>query len=131
MHLIEFDPFQDIPLVDVFIQGPLAPKRLKLVFDTGCAVTQVDTSLMETAGYSISDGLEIINVHGPTGDEQEGYLVRAQSLKVFGKEFKDVEIGVYDFDNFSHYGIDGLLGWNVIRNFHLEMNGPDGVLKIF
>jgi len=70
-------------------------------------------------------------VHGPTGDEQEGYLVRAQKLKVFGKVFADVEIGVYDFDNFSQFGIDGLLGWNVIRQFHLEMDGPEGILKIF
>ena len=131
MQIIEFDPLQEIPLVDVLLIGPLAPKRLKLVFDTGCAVTQVDTSLMETAGYSASDGLEVINVRGPTGDKQEGYLVRSQSLKVFGTQFDDIEIGVYDFDNFSQYGIDGLLGWNVIRRFHLEMNGPEGVLKIF
>lgn len=131
MRKIEFDPLQDIPLVDAIIEGALRSRRIKLVFDTGCAITQIDTSLMETAGYSISDAYDTMSVHGPTGDQQEGYLVKARCLSIFGNQFEEVDVGVYDFDNFARYGIDGLLGWNMIRQFHLEMNGPLGSLTIF
>lgn len=128
---IEFDPLQTIPLVDALVEGPNGRRRVKLVLDTGCAVTQIDTGLMETMGYSISDSSNVISIHGPAGDEQEGYLVSARSLTIFGRSFENVAVGVYDFDNFSKYGIDGLLGWDIIRQFHIEMNGPDGLLKIF
>jgi len=30
-----------------------------------------------------------------------------------------------------HVNWDGLLGWDVIRAFHLEMDGPTGLLKVF
>jgi hypothetical protein len=86
---------------------------------------------METMGYSITDISNVISIHGPAGDEQEGYLVSAQSLIIFGRSFENVAVGFYDFDNFSKYGIDGFLGWDIIRLFHIEMNGPSGLIKIF
>lgn len=27
--------------------------------------------------------------------------------------------------------VDGLLGWDLIKHFHLEINGPEGALKVF
>lgn len=72
-----------------------------------------------------------MSVEGPAGDSKEGYLISLKSLSVFGRSFSELTVGVYDFDNFVQYGIDGLLGWDVIKQFHLEMDGPKGVLKIF
>ena len=40
-------------------------------------------------------------------------------------------VAVYDFDNLEQHGIDGLLGFDVIKQLHLEMNGPKGELVIF
>ena len=31
----------------------------------------------------------------------------------------------------SHFGIDGLLGFDLIKQMHFELNGPQGLLKIF
>lgn len=131
MLVIEFDPHQTIPLVDALVEGPNGRRRVKLVLDTGCAITQIDTGLIETIGYSISNSSNVISIHGPAGDEQEGYLVSAKSFRIFGRSFGNISVGVYDFDNFSKYGIDGLLGWDIIRQFHIEMDGPNGLLKIF
>ena len=131
MRTIKFEVTQEIPIIDAKVFGPLGSRNVRLVFDTGAGFTQIDTSLMEELGYSASASNEIIRVQGPAGDFQDGHIVSLQNLKVFGKQFKDIAIGVYDFDNFDQYGIDGLLGFDVIKQLHLEMNGPDGILKIF
>lgn len=46
-------------------------------------------------------------------------------------QFKKMEIAVYDFNNLEAEGIAGLLGFDVIKQLHLEMNGPKGELIIF
>ena len=33
----------------------------------------------------------------------------------------DLPVLVYDFDNFKEQGIDGLLGWDVIKQLHLGL----------
>ena len=100
-----------------------------LVFDMGLALTQLDIDLVETLGYSARDANGIQGVKGPTGDAVEGYVFSMSSLLLFGKEFKNVQVLTYDFKNFP--GVDGLLGWDIIRLLHLELDGPNGLLKIF
>lgn len=131
MRTIRFDVAQEIPIIDAKVFGPLGSRNVRLVFDTGAGFTQIDTALMEELGYSAANSNEIMRVQGPAGDFQEGYIVSLSSLKIFGRQLKGVVIGVYDFDNFDRYGIDGLLVFDVIKQLHLEMNGPEGVLKIF
>lgn len=131
MQVIDLDLGQEIPLIAALIRGRLGRKRVKLVFDTGCGITQIDTQLIEALGYSVRDATEIVSVRGPAGDRQEGYLINISELEIFGQSFVNTQVAVYDFDNFSHYGIDGLLGWNVIKNLHLEMNGPEAKLTVY
>ena len=40
-------------------------------------------------------------------------------------------IAAYDFDNFSDSRIVGLLGYDLIKEFHFEVNGPNGELVVF
>ena len=131
MQLIEFDRTQDIPIVEALIKGPRSSQRVRLVFDTGSAVTQLDTGMIEDIGYSAADAEMIVRVEGATGEPQEGYLVPVKSLVLFGIQFPTHQVAVYDFDNFAKHGIDGLLGFDVIKQLHLEMIGPEGSLKIF
>lgn len=93
--------------------------------------TQIDTGLIEDIGYSISDAKSLMRVQAATGDAHDGYIVEVKEVMVLGKEFESVTVGVYDFVNFSRYGIDGLLGFDIIKQLHLEMDGPTGELKIF
>ena len=52
MQVIQFDRTQAIPVVDLRIFGPNKHRKVGLVFDTGSAITQVDTEFIERIGYS-------------------------------------------------------------------------------
>jgi hypothetical protein len=131
MQILKIDQSQQIPLIYAIAEGPMGKRRLKLVFDTGCGTTQIDTALLENLGYSASDGLERVIVTGPAGDPHEGYTLRLSGLSVFDSPFTEPIVAAYDFDRFSRYGIQGLLGWDVIKQLHLELDGPAGLLKVF
>ena len=131
MQIINFDRTQDIPIVDAIILGPITHERVRLVFDSGCGLTQIDTGLIESIGYSASNAKRTMSVRGPVGDEVQGYVVGLESFKLFGYSISNLEVGVYDFDNFAHFGIDGLLGFDLIKQMQFELNGPHGLLKIF
>ena len=51
------------------------------------------------------------------------------SLFLFGKELENVKVLAYDFKNFPN--LDGLLGWDLIQRLHLELNGPEHMLRVF
>ena len=131
MQILKIDQSQEIPLVYAIAKGPTGHRRLKLVFDTGCGTTQIDTALLENLGYSASNGLEPVMVMGPAGDPHEGYTLRLLGLSVFDRPFIEPIVAAYDFDHFARYGIQGLLGWDIIKQLHLELDGPAGVLKVF
>ena len=65
MQLIRFDRLQDIPIVDVLIRGPRCQERVRLVFDSGCGTTQIDTGLIESIGYTAREATHSITVKGP------------------------------------------------------------------
>ena len=131
MRIVHFDPLQEFPIIEAKIKGSKGARRIRLVFDTGAGSTQIDTGRMEAVGYSAKNAQAYISVEGPAGDIKEGYLVIAHGFTFFGRHISNLPVGVYDFDNFSKYGIDGLLGWDVIRQLHLDMDGPNGMLKVF
>ena len=130
MQVINFDRSQDIPIIDAVISGPMTHERVRLVFDSGYGLTQIDTGLMESIGYSVAHAKRIMAVKGPVGDEIQGYVVGLDRLKLFGFSISKLDVGVYDFDNFAHYGIDGLLGFDLIKQMHFELNGPQGLLNV-
>ena len=131
MRLIRFDQGQILPVVNAIISGPRSYRKVRLVFDTGSGLTQIDTSFTEYIGYSAIDAEKIISVQGATGDSQEGYLLKIQNLSIFGLKYDNLKVGVYDFTNFQKYRINGLLGFDVIKQMHLELDGRSGTLKIF
>jgi len=54
-----------------------------------------------------------------------------KELQLFGKPFTEMDVAAHDFSKFSRYGIDGLLGFDVIKQLRFELDGPEGLLKIF
>jgi len=131
MRSLRIDKSQEIPLVYVLATGIRGTRRLRLVFDTGCGVTQIDSSLIENLGYSAAtDEIERVIVRGPAGDPHEGYTLKITALDVLEKSFNNPIVAAYDFENFAQYGIHGLLGWDLIKQLHLELDGPNELLKI-
>jgi len=118
MREVRLDSNWEIPTLEVVLgSGNKRTIRASLVFDTGAGLTQVDVGLVERLGYSANDAIELRRVKGAIGDSVEGYVVLVSRLIILGKVLKDVPVLAYDFDNFS--GIDGLLGWDVIKTLHL------------
>ena len=122
---------QSVPQVYARIRGQNGSQRIRLVFDTGAFMTQIATSVIEELGYSARDGIRCITAYGPSGPIDEGYSVEIAGLEVLNMQFKKMEIAVYDFNNLEAEGIAGLLGFDVIKQLHIEMNGPKGELIIF
>lgn len=103
-----------------------------LIFDTGAVCTQLHTSLVDDLGYSAaSDGVAMVSAIGPAGPIQEGYALHLEKIEVLGKTFQKPFVSAYDFDNLTKSRVVGLLGFDLIKEFHLEMNGPRGELHIF
>ena len=110
------------------VHGKRKASKVHLVFDTGSGITQLDTSIIENIGYSARDANQLMRVHGASGESMEGYVLCIKRIVLFGREFRDVPVLCYDFDNFPE--IDGLLGFDLIKELHIEMDGPKGILKI-
>ncbi len=119
-----------IPEVKVNLGGSKdRSTRANLVFDTGSFMTQVDVDIIETLGYSARDAIGTASVSGAVGGWVEGYIVPVAELSLLGKDFRNVPVLAYDFK--SYPGKEGLLGWDVIKQLHLEMDGPKGILKVY
>jgi hypothetical protein len=131
VEIINFDRAEPLPIIDAHIFGPRNSLRVKLILDTGAEFTIVDTGLIEEIGYSARDAKHISAVLGASGDAQDGYILEMKALRFFGKKAKLVTVGAFDFDHFAHFGAHGVLGFDVIKQLHLEMDGPKGVLKVF
>lgn len=130
MQHIDLDDSWEVPVVNVLLKGRDRKRtRAKLVFDTGSALTQLDIDLVETLNYSALDATKVRSVKGATGESTEGYVFEMSALKIFNREFEVLPVLTYDFKNFP--GIDGLLGWDIIKQLHLTLNGPSKILSIF
>jgi len=125
------DTSQDLPIVKVRLSGKGRHYRANVIFDSGAACTQFNTIVIDRLGYSASDGHALASAHGPAGPMQDGFLLKIDQIEVFGKKFSNPVVAAYDFDNLENLGIDGLLGFDLIKQLHLELDGPKGQLKVF
>ncbi len=132
MREFRFNPDSKTPLVQALVVGPKAVRRIRLIFDSGAEHTQIHTKVMNYIGYTKDNSIATAVVSGATGDEQEGFIIRTEKLIVLGRKFTDLSIASFDFSHLtSRFNIDGLLGYDLIRLLHFEMNGPKGILKIY
>ena len=130
MREYRFDPNDPTPTVAAVLAGPKASMQLKLVFDTGCSITEIDTRIMRYLGYTRSLKVTDIDVKGVKGPSSDGELFDASAFYVFGSKFGTEQVVCSKLDNMKEDGYHGLLGWNMIRHFELEMNGPEGLLRV-
>lgn len=118
-------------MVSAILCGPKGKRRLTLVFDTGAVITQIHAPTLALVGYGEEAKIKNISMVGASGERQDGYLIQIERLLTLGKRIENATIGAFDFGYLSSGGIDGLLGYDVIKELHLELLGPEGLLKIF
>ena len=131
MREYQFDPEGELPIVRAVLKGPAQQKLVMLVFDTGCAVTQVHHKVLSIIGCGPEKATDAVTIAGVTGPSESAYRVNLPEIKVLGVRIMNPSIAGVDFSKWADEGIEGLLGWDLIRKFHLDMNGPKGTLQIF
>ena len=117
-------------MVSAVVVGPKGSSRVELVFDSGAANTQLHLGTLRSVGLSFDKRTPDISIRGVTG-RQQGFSCSLQRLHLFGKKRAQLMIAAFDFSDWAEDGIDGLLGWDLIEQLHLEMNGPKAMLKVF
>ena len=129
MPEFRFNPDHPTPTVAAIFVGPKRSQKVRLVFDTGCAITEIDTQVMRFLGYTSEMKLSDVTVSGISGPVSKGELHEAKKFFVLGSQFKSEQVVSTDMKSIKEKGYHGLLGWNMIRHFYLEMHGPNGTLK--
>lgn len=89
--------------------------KLRMVLDTGCSNTTIDSNALYLAGYELKDAIELVEIETANGIvESEVFEVR--QMKSMGITKNRFQIQVYDFLShgiFSNY--DGLLGLDFLE----------------
>ena len=111
--------------------GPSGVRRVALFFDTGAALTQIHASVLARIGYDSKSEVGKATMIGAGGERHDGVLIRLQRIISLGTRIENLLVGAFDFSELAESGVDGLLGWDFIKQLHLEMHGPNGILKIY
>ena len=98
--------------------------KFRMILDTGCSNTTIDSNALYLSGYELKDTVEIVEIETANGTvESEIFEINhVQSLGIIKEKLK---IQVYDFlahGIFSNY--DGLLGLDFLegRKFCVDTN---------
>jgi len=120
-----------LPTVSAVLSGPKRGKQINFLFDTGAAITQVHLGTLRSLGFSFHDRQPDASMRGVTGPIEEGFSLQVGRLFLLGRMFHDITIAAFDLGEWAEEGIDGLLGFDLIRQFHIEMLGPEEILRVY
>jgi predicted aspartyl protease len=128
VKITRFDPVGDLIIVPGRIWGPRGEgPRLNLVLDTGSAETVVIPEVLDELGYSAREGDQITVMRSAVGREQ-GYLIRVARFACLGFQFSDFQVHAHDLP--EGWGIHGLVGLSVLRQFNYEIRSTEGRLLV-
>lgn len=89
--------------------------KFRMILDTGCSNTTIDSNALYISGYELKDTIEIVNIETANGVvESEIFKINKISSLGITKEYFNIQ--VYDFTAhgiFSNY--DGLLGLDFLE----------------
>lgn len=118
-----FDPAAELIVVDAIVAGPRRRMPVRLVVDTGSAMTTVIPDVLDELGYSARDGLVRTSVQSAVGRET-GYVLRVSSLTALGFTLADYPVHVFDLAEAHHF--DGLIGLDLLARFNYEVRSAEG-----
>ena len=102
------------------ITGPSTVKSVELVLDTGAVYTTLTPGVAEgRLGYS-RQGARATVIRTAVGNER-GYLIKVAQITVLGLVFRNVAVNVADLG----YGVDGLLGLNILDQLNYEVRSRE------
>lgn len=126
MKVTRFDTTLDLIIVRARLWGPGGDTPVNLAIDTGSAETVITPDLVDL-GYNPRDGEAITVVRSAIGKEQ-GYTLRVSRFEAFGFAFPNYPIHVFDLA--AGYGIDGLIGLSLLKQFNYEIRSAEGRILV-
>jgi clan AA aspartic protease (TIGR02281 family) len=111
-------------LVDVRLNGQ---ENVTLMIDTGASITTLTTagfSRLRRANFDHKDTRLFNTANGVT----RGDVYRASSIAIGNTHIDSINVAVLDYE--AAQGIDGLLGMNVLRNYHFEIDQDKSQLNL-
>jgi predicted aspartyl protease len=96
--------------------------KFRMILDTGCSNTTIDSNALYLSGYELKDTIEIVDIETANGIV-ESEIYEITKINSIGITKENMKIQVYDFiahGIFSNY--DGLLGLDFLegRNFCID-----------
>lgn len=102
-------------------------ERVLLVIDTGASITSLSRasfSGLSSGNFTRGDARLFNTANGLA----RGEVYRAASLALGDNHMEGVELAVLDYE--APPGVDGLLGMNVLRNYHFEIDQEKNLLYL-
>ena len=98
--------------------------KFKMILDTGCSHTTIDSNALYLSGYELKDTVETVEIETANGTV-ESEIFEINHIHSLGITKQKLKIPVYDFlahGIFSNY--DGLLGLDFLegRKFCIDTN---------
>ena len=127
-----FDPDADLIIVPAILRGPHRDLVLRLVLDTGAAVTTIVPHYLHQIGYGARQGIAVSRVSSPIGVER-GYLIDVGPFEVLGTRIEHLTVNALDVIEGEHDEddrIDGLLGLDFLRRFNCEIRYEDARIRL-
>jgi clan AA aspartic protease (TIGR02281 family) len=119
----EFDG--DLIIVSAVVVGPSGQADVRLVLDTGAALTTLVPRIAESIGYT-SAARVARNVIRSAVAEEHGYIVRLARLSTLGFTVPDAHADVADLG----HGIDGVLGMSFLSDFNFEIRPGERLILV-
>jgi predicted aspartyl protease len=102
----------------------------RFLIDTGAAMTKIEGSILRGLGLSpVSTIAEVTASSGATPIDREVYCVEL-IMPGARDPFLAWDLQVTSAEDLSGFGVQGLLGRDILERCHLFYNGPEGHLSL-
>lgn len=111
--------------VDASIVGPAGLANVRLILDTGAALTTLVPSIAEAIGYDVTMSIRPTVMRTAVAEER-GYLVDLFEISTLGVTMPALQVNVADLG----YGVEGLLGMNFLLEFNIAIRPAERRIRI-
>ncbi len=104
--------------------------KFRMILDTGCSNTTIDSNALYLSGYELKDTIEIVDIETANGIV-ESEIYEITKINSIGITKEKMKIQVYDFiahGIFSNY--DGLLGLDFLEGINFCIDTINNTLTI-
>lgn len=126
MAEIKFDPSISVVLVKATITGRYS-QTVHVALDTGATYTMIPWEIAEALGYAPEVAEDRIHITTASGIEKVP-LINVDSFAVSTAKVSNLKVAVHDLPEKSR--VDGLLGLNFLRSFHLSLDFHEGIIEL-